>query len=301
MLPALLCAALAVAADPPSAPPPVVDVRVWPSEPAMSPAALEERYPSPDPALGVHTAVHRVELDGCWRQQAALAQDLDLWFCADLKIDKKGRTKAKVVHLSDPRPGLATCLEASLRSWQGPSSQPVKGSTCREVRTHISEAARDTWKTDAWAELEHPGAPGDPSAAPPHRVGRPRVEGAQAIEGDAQTGDMVRVDHPIKIRDRAATTAKRLVASQPSALAQCWADRAGFRKPERSGEDALLAYTLEVTVGPTGPVHIAAGAALPHSHLDVAECVAAAIDPDLTVSEGDLVIEIPVLVEPPAE
>jgi len=299
MLSALLLAAFAADAPPPE-PPPTVDVRVWPTEPVTTPAALVERFPGPDPALGVHAGVNRFDLDGCWRQQAALGADLDLWFCADLKIDKKGRTKVKIGHLSDPRPGLEACLKATLSAWQGPPDQPVRARMCRVVQTHISDSAREAWKTDAWADVAAPGAPGDPDVAPEHKVGRPKVEGAKKFENDPQTGDLVRIDHPVHLRDRAATTARRLVAAQIPSLERCFADRAGFRVPVPENDDAgaILAYTLDVVVGPSGPVHVAAGAAMPATHLDVAQCAAAALDPELPASEGDLVIEIPVLVGP---
>ena len=298
MLSALILAAFA-ADDAPPSPPVVEELRVWPDSPATTPAALEEGYPRADSALGVHTGVHRFDLDGCWRQHAALGGDLDLWFCADLKINKKGRAKARVTELSDPRPGLETCLEATLKSWQGPVGQPVTGAMCRQVRTHISDAAREVWGTDAWADIKTPGASGDVAEAPEHKVGRPKVEAARILEDDSQTGDLLRVDHPVNLRDRSATTARRLVSAQIPSLARCWADRAGFRPPPVTEQEAaLLAYTLEVTVGAAGPVHVAAGSALPDSHLDVAQCAAAALDPELPASAGDIIIEVPVLVSP---
>lgn len=280
MTPALL---LAIALDPPA----WVEGRVWPDAPAARPAVAES-LPAVDPALGVHSAVHRVDLSGCWRQHAAWAGDLDLWMCADVAISKRGRVKARVVHLSAERPGLDTCLEATLEAWEPAPGPSARGTVCRAVQTHLSESAKATWVKEPWAELMEPAAPTDSSRAPTPTVGRPQAERALRLDGlgGSQPAGLT-------LRDRPVTTAKRHVELHAAALKACWADHASWRTPEPV-DGATVQLTLDVTVGDAGALTVAPGRTVPATHAGLTACAAAGLDPDLPVSEGDVVVTVPV-------
>ncbi len=281
--------------------------RVWPDRDPTASPAIAERFAPLDPGLGVHSGLHRLDLDGCWRQHAALSGDLSTWFCAEVKVDKRGQASAKVTTLSDPRPGLSTCIETMVSHWEGKKGAPVKGTMCRSVHTNLSDEARAVWKENPWGEVGTPGARRAAGEAPPLEVGRPKVDQARIVsvlDGGAASADASLASHPIALRDRAATTARRWVTDHAGVVAQCFADHGVWRVPERAagtlGSEALpvLIFNVDVTVGEAGPVRVRGGRTEPATHASVAACAAAAMDPDLPESMGDLVLAVPVVIGP---
>lgn len=292
----LLSTAVAKPSSAPETLPDWVSGRVWPDKPG-EPVAIAERYGEADPGLGAHRALSFSNLDGCWRQHAAHSGDLALSFCAELRVGRSGRARARVIALSDPRPGLAECIDATLEHWAGVTGSPGRGVICREVHTNLSREAQGTWQDDPWAEVARAGRTHLQADVPPIEVGRARAEHAVRLEHDPVTGGLIRVQDPIGARDRATTTARRLVTEQRSALDQCWRDHAHWRPPTSAvGDEPLLAFTLEVTVGPAGAESVAAGRTAPVTHTDVARCVANALNQDVPPEPGNHVIEVPVLV-----
>ena len=298
MLLALLLPTLALA-DEAVVLPEVTSARVWPDDPAGVPA-IAEHFPEASSDLGAHRALHRMSLDGCWRQHGALTGDLDLWFCADVKLKKSGAAKVKVTALSDPRPGLATCIDATLQSWAGPPGAPARSTMCRQVRTNISEAAGAVWREDPWAEVSSPGrSGGDGAAAVSVEVGRPDVEKAVRLVRDPDSGGLQPEVAPLGLRDRPATTARRLLTGNVELVERCWHDHAAWRPPPvEEGTSGALAFTLDITVGPAGPEAVAEGRTVPVTHTSVAACVAARLDPGVGQSEGSHVVSVPVRLVP---
>ena len=273
-----------------------ISARVWPDE-AGTPVAIAELYGAADPELGAHRGLHTAVLDGCWRQHAAHGGDLSLSFCADVRVSRSGRARAKVRALSDPRPGLAACIDASLEAWPGIAGSPARGEVCRAVATNISREARGVWVTDPWAVVTRAGLTHLDAAVPPIEVGRARAEDAVRLVPDPATGGLVRASAPLGVRDRATSTARRMVTGQRVALEQCWRDHAHWRLPPESAEDEpWMAFTLEITVGPAGAESVVAGRTSPVTHADVARCVAAALDQGVPPEAGSQVVEVPVLV-----
>ncbi len=272
--------------------------RVWPEDASQAPAIIE-LYPNADPALGPHSALHRTNLDGCWRQHGALGEDLDLTFCLDLKVRKKGTVEAKVTELSDPRPGLDVCIDTLVETWTGPVNAPTKATMCRRVYTNVSGVAKELWATDPWAVAEPAGRTRTEAVSHTHEVGRAKAEDATRIERDPTTGNLNRVPAPLQLRDRATTTARRLVTGQVAVLEACWRDHGAWRPPPSpGGDEPLLAYTLEVTVGPAGVETVTAGRTAPPTHASVAQCAAAMLDGGVPPDDGSQVVEIPVLIRP---
>jgi len=285
---------LARAADP-VAEPPWTAGRVWPED-AAQPPALVEHLPDAPAELGAHAALHNTNLDGCWRQHAAHSGDLDAWFCADVKVGKKGTAKAKVVALSDDRPGLSTCIEATLSAWAGPPKVPARARVCRAVMTNLSDHAKTVWASDPWATVQDAGKLRSEPVRHTIEVGRPAIEKAERLERDPATGDLVRVPDPVALRDRATTTARRLVTGHIDVVEGCWRDHGQWRLPP--SDDPLLGFTLEVVVGEAGAEAVVAGRAAPRTHASVADCVAARLDPELPSNEGSHVLQVPVSIQP---
>ncbi|HCH62225.1 MAG: hypothetical protein CL927_01540 [Deltaproteobacteria bacterium] len=285
----------------PEALPEWVSARVWPDE-AGAPVAIAERYGEADPGLGAHRGLHFMNLDGCWRQHAAYGGDLATSFCADLRVKRNGRAKARVTALSDPRPGLEACIDVTFETWAGVMRAPGRGEVCREVHTNISREAGGVWTREPWAEVGRAGRMHLDADLPIIEVGRAKAEHALMLQSDPASGGLVRVVAPIGARDRASTTARRLVTDQREALEQCWRDHAHWRPPDPPEEgEPLLAFTLEVTVGPAGAESVVAGRTAPVTHADMAQCVAAALNQDVPPEPGDRVIEVPVVVMPRPE
>lgn len=299
MMPSVILLLSTAVAQPLSAPetlPEWVSGRVWPDAPG-EPVAIAERFGEADPDLGAHRALSFSNLDGCWRQHAAHSGDLVLSFCADVRVRRSGRARARVTTLSDPRPGLGACIDATLEHWAGATGAPGRGVICREVHTNLSREAQGTWVDDPWAEVGRAGRTHLKAELPLIEVGRARAEHAVRLEHDPVTGGIIRVAHPIGARDRATTTARRLVTGQRSALEQCWRDHAHWRPPTPAAADEpLLAFTLEVTVGPAGAESVAAGRTAPVTHMDVTRCVADALNQDVPPEPGNHVIEVPVVI-----
>ena len=282
----------AMAADPVPRPD-WMEGRVWPDDPAVPPA-IAEQYPQAPASLGAQVGLHRLSLDGCWRQHAALATDLDLWFCAEAKVGRGGAARVRMASLSDPRPGLARCIEATLESWAGPTQSSAEGMVCRAVATHISDEAREVWAVEPWAEVPRPGRESGPSEAGMVELGRPAVERATRLRPAPEDGTLVPAPHPLTLRDRTVSTARRYLGQSVNVVSGCWADHGGWRPPETTDDpDVLLSLTVFLSVGETGVDGVRAGRSAPETHRSVADCVAARLDPGVGPGEGSVEVEVP--------
>lgn len=294
----------ALAARP--AAPTAAERAAWPLQRARTGGAqdgvvLVETGPPAPAALGPHRGLATADLDDCWLQHAGAADhDLDLAFCAAVEVSAKGTVSSTVaLDLERDPTRLARCIETVLDRIQSAPDAPAQATICRAVQTHTSAAARERWRADPRAKVRVP-VPQD-AAWGTVVVGRADREGATRIAPLATGSDplggplrsLLSTPAPLGAKDRIVASARRHLEAATPAIRACAGRHLAWRHPGQP-----VTATLVLTVSHMGVVDLEGAGAQPPAYADVADCIAAALDPGIGAAPGDHRIRVPVTIQP---
>jgi hypothetical protein len=284
--------------------PTAAETAQWPTLRARSGGAqggvvLVESAPPAPASLGPHQGLRDTDLDDCWLQHAGAAdQDLQVAFCAELSVGGNGAVKADVaLDLERDPTRLGRCVQTVLERIESARDAPAQGTICRAVQTHTSAAARERWRTDPRAKVREPVPPD--AAWGTVVVGRAHREGATRLAGVAVAVDELGGERserlarpaPLGAKDRAVATARRHLDAGKQAVRACAGRHVAWRDP-----GVPVTVDLVLSVSDMGVVDLEGGPATPAAYADLGACIAAALDPGIGATAGDLRLVVPVTV-----